>query len=68
MKGGWTAGGKSENIDEYAEKKATALRAYCQKHGVQGGFVCYDESEDELLLNEGGYSEDLTDKSWKPLS
>ena len=68
VKGGWTAGGKSENIDEYAEKKATALRAYCQKHGVQGGFVCYDESEDELLLNEWGYSEDLTDKSWKPLS
>jgi type III restriction enzyme len=67
VKGGWTAGGKSENIDEYAEKKALALRRYCGKHGVQGGFICYDESEDELLLNEEGYSEDLTDKSWKPL-
>jgi type III restriction enzyme len=67
VKGGWTAGGKSENIDEYAEKKALALRRYCEKYGVQGGFICYDESEDELLLNEEGYSEDLTDKSWKPL-
>ena len=68
VKGGWTAGGKSENIDEYAEKKSVALRAYCEKHGIQGGFVCYDESEDELLFNEDGYSEDVTDKSWKPLS
>lgn len=68
VKGGWTAGGKSENIDEYAEKKAVELRRYCDNHNVRGGFVCYDESEDELLLNEDGYSEDLTDMSWKSLS
>ena len=67
VKGGWTSGGQSQNIDPYAAKKAAALNSYCKKHGLRGGFVCYDESEDILLMAEEGYSEDVTSSCWKPI-
>ena len=68
VKGGWMANGKSENIDEFAEKKAKALKTYCEKHDVRGGFLCHDEGEDELLLNEDGYSDDSKNESWHSLT
>jgi len=67
VKGGWTSGGQSQNIDSYAAKKAAALNSYCKKHSLRGGFVCYDESEDILLMAEEGYSEDVTSSCWKPI-
>ena len=67
VKGGWTSGGQCQNIDPYAAKKAAALNSYCKKHGLRGGFVCYDESEDILLMAEEGYSEDVTSSCWKPI-
>ena len=68
IKGGWTASGGSENIDEYAPKKAAALKEYCGKHGLHGGFVCHDEGEDVLLISEDGYSEDMKAAYWHEIS
>ena len=68
VKGGWTASGSSENIDEFAAKKAAALAAYCKRHGLHGGFVCYDESGDELLISENGYSDDIKADCWHELT
>ena len=67
VKGGWTSGRQCQNIDPYAAKKAAALNSYCKKHCLRGGFVCYDESEDILLMAEEGYSEDVTSSCWKPI-
>ena len=50
-----------------APKKATALKTYCAKYHLCGGFVCYAESEDELLLSADGFSEDIHDPCWKLL-
>lgn len=65
VKGNFNASGGSENIDIYAPKKAAALKAYCTKHGIRGGFACYDEGQDELLFNEERFSEDKSDRGWK---
>ena len=67
VKGGFTPSGQSENIDAYAEKKAAALAAYCARHGLRGGFVCHDESEDALLVSENGFSEDPKAACWRLL-
>ena len=67
VKGGWNASGASENIDEFATKKAEALKAYCSKYQLRGGFVCYDEGEDELLLSEDGYFDDKSAECWKSI-
>ena len=67
VKGGWNSSGASENIDEFAAKKAEALKAYCRKYMLHGGFVCYDESEDELLLSEDGFSDDKNSECWKSI-
>ena len=68
VKGNFNASGGSENIDIYAPKKSAALMAYCDKHGVRGGFVCYDECQDELLINVGQFSEVRDDPDWKILN
>jgi len=65
VKGGFNASGKSGNIDIYAAKKAAALNVYCAKHALRGGFVCYDESDDVLLLSEKGFSEDVKAACWQ---
>lgn len=65
VKGSFNASGGSQNIDIYAPMKSSALMAYCARHGVRGGFVCYDEGEDELLINEGRFSEDRNDPNWR---
>ncbi|MGN0855841.1 MAG: DEAD/DEAH box helicase family protein [Candidatus Spyradenecus sp.] len=68
VKGGFTPGGQSENIDRFAEKKAEALANYCRRHHLHGGFVCEDKASRELLLFENGYADDLADPNWKPLA
>ena len=68
VKGNFNASGASENIDIYAAKKADALKAYCAKHHVCGGFVCYSEEEDELLIATEGFKENKNDPCWKLLS
>lgn len=67
IKGGFNSSGQSENIDAYAEKKSVALKAYCGKHKLNGGFVCYDESDDVLLLSVDGFSEDVKADCWRLL-
>lgn len=68
VKGNFNASGASENIDIYAPKKADALKAYCKKHHVCGGFVCYSEEDDELLIATDGFTENKADPCWKILS
>lgn len=67
VKGGFNSSGASENIDLYAEKKSIALKAYCSKHGILGGFVCYSEDEGELLISTGKFSENEKDSCWQIL-
>lgn len=67
VKGGWSGSGQSENIDEFAAKKADALARYCARRGVRGGFVCYDEGDDVLLVSEKGYSDDAKADCWKTM-
>lgn len=67
IKGNFNTSGASENIDIFAAKKAQALGAYCKKHNVCGGFVCYSEEEDELLIATDGFSENPKDPCWKLL-
>lgn len=67
VKGGFTPSGQSENIDLYAEKKAAALKAYCARHGLRGGFVCHDAGDDALLVSEDGFSEDPKAPCWRLL-
>ena len=67
VKGGWNASGQSENIDEFAAKKAAALKAYCARHKLRGGIVRHDESDDVLLISEDGYSDEVTAECWKSL-
>ena len=68
IKGNFSASGASENIDIYAAKKSDALKAYCKKHHVCGGFVCYSEEDDELLIATEGFTENKADPCWKLLS
>jgi len=68
VKGNFNASGASENIDIYAPKKADALKAYCKKHHVCGGFVCYSEEDDELLIATDGFTENKADPCWTILS
>ncbi len=68
VKGGFTPSGQSENIDGYAEKKAAALKGYCARHGLRGGFVCHDAAEDALLVSEDGFSEDPKAACWRLLT
>ena len=67
VKGNFNTSGGSENIDIYAPKKAAALKAYCKKHNLRGGFVCYSEAEDELLISTDGFSENRNDSCWRIL-
>jgi len=67
VKGGFNASGASENIDLYAEKKSIALKSYCARHKLKGGFVCYSEAEDELLMTTDGFSENRLDPRWEEL-
>lgn len=68
VKGGFTPSGRSENIDDYAAKKADALQRYCVKHDLHGGFVCYYEEDDVLLISENGFSENPKDDCWSLLN
>lgn len=67
VKGGFNTSGQSENIDPYAEKKAAALKVYCEKYNLRGGFVCHKASNDKLYFFENGFSEDVEDPNWRPI-
>jgi len=67
VKGNFNASGASENIDLYAEKKSLALKTYCDRHKLNGGFVCYSEAEDEILITTKGFSESRADSRWLQL-
>ena len=67
VKGNFNASGASENIDIFAAKKADALNAYCKRHHALGGFVCYSEEDDELLIATTGFSENRKYSCWKLL-
>ena len=57
----------ADGADKIVRASAAALAAYCARHGVRGGFVCHDESEDVLLVSEDGFSEDPKAVCWRLL-
>ena len=67
VKGNFNASGGSENIDIYAPRKATALKAYCKKHALNGGFVCYDEAEGVMKISTEGFFADPKVSCWHVL-
>ena len=63
-KGGFTRGGKSEDIDIFSPKKFEVLKAYLDKHGLKGGFVRYDKQSEELCVCIDNYSDDVHSDCW----
>ena len=66
-KGGFTRGGKSEDIDIFSPKKFEVLKAYLDKHGLKGGFVRYDKQSEELCVCIDNYSDDIRSDGWEIL-
>lgn len=63
-KGGFTRGGKSEDIDIFSPKKFEVLKAYLDKHSLKGGFVRYDKQSEELCVCIDNYSDDIHSDGW----
>ncbi|MCR5413608.1 MAG: DEAD/DEAH box helicase family protein [Kiritimatiellae bacterium] len=68
VKGNFNKSGTSENIDLFAPMKADALKSYCLKRNLRAAFVCYDEEEDMLVASTDGFSENKSDKCWRPIT
>lgn len=66
-KGGFSRTGISEDIDIFSQKKFEVLRAYIDKHGLDGGFVRYDKQSEELCVCTDNYSDDIHASTWKLL-
>jgi type III restriction enzyme len=69
VKGGQSASGQDQNIDEFAPMKFAAMRRYLGKHPeLRGGFVRYDQESAQLLIATERYSDELKDDCWAPLN
>lgn len=66
-KGGFDKTGKSKDIDQFSPKKFEVLKAYLDKHSLNGGFVRKDEQSQELCICNENYSDDIQSKDWKLL-
>lgn len=66
-KGGFDRTGKSEDIDLFSPKKFEVLKAYLDKHNLNGGFVRKDKQSQELCICNENYSDDIQSKHWKLL-
>lgn len=66
-KGGMTAGGTSNNIDGYAERKFEALKSYAERVGnIKWGFV--RAVGQQLYLSNTIWTDDMTNRNvWKPI-
>ena len=66
-KGGLTADGESNNIDQYAKNKFDALKKYAEKHpNVHWGFV--RAVGNQLYMSNTEWDEDVTNRNvWKPI-
>ena len=61
-KGGESAEGKSQNIDEQAENKFNALKEYARKHNMNWGFV--RNYDDELYIDNSTWHEEMSSEHW----
>lgn len=64
-KGGESASGGSQNIDQNAFNKFEALKSYAKENKVNWGFV--RNHNGELFLNNTEWSESVQDERWKPI-
>ena len=65
-KGGMTADGDSNNIDNYARHKFEALKEYAERNNVKWGFVRAVGAQ--LYLSNTIWDEDVTNRNvWKPI-
>lgn len=67
-KGGFTKSGDSQDIDIFSPKKFEILKHYLNKYNLNGGFVRYDASSDELCIAQNNYNEDVNSTDWEILS
>ncbi|MBO4739193.1 MAG: DEAD/DEAH box helicase family protein [Bacteroidales bacterium] len=66
-KGGFDRNGKSEDIDIFTSKKFEVLKAYLDKHTLNGGIVRMDKHSQELCICTEEYSDDIHSDKWKLL-
>lgn len=64
-KGGESADGSSQNIDDQAENKFNALKQYAEKHNLNWGFV--RNYDNQLFLNNNEWHEEMGDDHWELL-
>src|SRR5690625_4687330 len=63
-KGGFSRTGESEDIDKFSPKKFEILKKYLNKHGLRGGFVRKDKSNNELFICMDEYNDDIKSSNW----
>lgn len=66
-KGGFSRTGESEDIDIFSPKKFEVLKAYLQKHKLNGGFVRKDKQSQELCICTEQFNDDIQSDSWQLL-
>lgn len=64
-KGGESADGSSQNIDDQAENKFNALKQYAEKHYLNWGFV--RNYDNQLFLNNTEWHEEMGNDHWELL-
>lgn len=67
VKGGMSADGKSEDIDQFSEKKMISLIQYTNKYNLKGGLVRFNKSDMRLYISTTKYIEDMNDSCWQRL-
>ena len=66
-KGGFSRTGESEDIDIFSPKKFEVLKAYLQKHKLNGGFVRKDKQSQELCICLEQFNDNIQSDSWQLL-
>ncbi|MBQ5471073.1 MAG: hypothetical protein IIT58_03610, partial [Treponema sp.] len=65
-KGGFSASGQSQNIDDFAPRKFEVLKNYLTEYNLQGGFVRTDK-KGRLCICTEHFSDNIDGSDWKLL-
>ena len=65
-KGGFSASGQSQNIDDFAPRKFEVLKNYLTEYNLKGGFVRTDKNG-ELCICTEHFSDNIDGDDWKLL-
>lgn len=65
-KGGFSASGQSQNIDDFAPRKFEVLKNYLKEYNLKGGFVRTNRKEKLCICTET-FNDDIDGEDWKLL-